>query len=153
MEVLSQNDSLQRKRNAVFVEAGGLGGFGSLNYERLFIFPLFKLGTRLGISTQGLKDFRNTINPSIILPISVSGLFGNIHHAEIGIGQTFSNHVYAHHDDGQPYRKTALHTSFTLGYRYQKVSGGFLLKAAYTPLIENNSAFRHWAGLSVGYAY
>ena len=37
--------------------------------------------------------------------------------------------------------------------RYQKNKEGVIFRASYTPIIEFNKYFRHWGGLTIGYAF
>ncbi len=153
-DVNSQLDTVSVSKNAVYIEARGLGGYGSLNYER--IVPLKKsisLGIRLGLSTYKIKDFMGKINPDIIVPISLNGLYGKKHKIEFGIGQTISSLVKIDYSSWTPHREVKFSTTFSIGYRYQKNTGGLIYRWSYTPIIEFNKYFRHWGGMSIGYAF
>lgn len=148
----SQNDSIVIAKNAVYIEGVGIGGLGSINYERIFYTTAkFQLHGRIGISTINLNDFTDKFNPDLIFPIAVNLTYGNQHNVEIGIGQTYSNIVQA--ENGGVERNNSLSANFNIGYRYQKSNGGILFRCGYTPFIENYQRFQHWAGGSIGYAF
>ena len=132
----AQPDSSHFSTNEIFFEAAGIGGYGSINYER--IQPLknnFTIGLRIGISSYHIRDFTNNFNPDIHFPIHVNTNYGNIHKIEWGLGTTYSSTVYANLIDFTPNRNHNFHTNLYLGYRYQKRNGGifFLLISACKP--------------------
>ncbi|MDQ3191054.1 MAG: hypothetical protein M3Q58_05620 [Bacteroidota bacterium] len=151
----SQNDTLVRAaNNSLYIEAGGIAGYGSVNYEKFLLKKNnFKLVSRIGISTYHLRDYTTRFNPDIIIPLAVNFLFGKNHNVEFGVGQTFTKIVYSPSFDINPKRKTNLSSNITIGYRYHKTEGGFVFRCGYTPIIENNKYFRHWAGISFGFAF
>lgn len=141
-------------QNIVYLEAGGIGGYGSLNYERIIpIKAKLKIGLRIGVSTYNLTDYTADFNPDLILPIAVNLLYGNNHKMIVGLGQTISNIIQANPENWEPERKTNFHANFTIGYRYQKAQGGIMISCSYTPIIEFYNVYRHWAGLMIGYAF
>ncbi len=151
---IAQSDSLSTKKNSIYLEILGIGGYGSLNYERgLFEVNKIKIGARLGLSTYHLTDFTTSFNPDIIIPIAIHAQYGNKHNAEVGLGQVISNIVETNEVTFNPERTTNIHANFTIGYRYQKPKGGFVFRINYSPVIEFYKDYRHWAGLSVGYAF
>lgn len=150
----SQNDPMKIKQNMIYLEAGGMGGYGSINYERfVFIRQHLAFSVRAGFSTVHWRDFTNTINPDLLFPIAINACLGNDHKLEMGIGQTFTSIIQASPNDFKPIRTAERHTNFQVGYRYQKQSGGVFFRLAYTPFMEQNIRFRNWAGISVGYAF
>ena len=153
-EVVSQNGTAHIARNLIYLEAGGVGGYGSVNYERvLYNKERLMFAMRLGISSYHIKDYLNKLNPDILMPLFISGFFGGNHKIEMALGQTISNIVHADLVNFQPKRITNFSTAFSIGYRYQKNTGGIILRCAYTPIIEFNRNFRHWAGISTGYSF
>ena len=149
----SQTDSASKNiRSIVYVEAGGAGGYASMNYENCF-YEKTKLhfSWRAGLFLFHIKDFTGELNPDLTLPLSVNAFYGNRHHMELGIGQTISSTRQQNRSDTGPARSTQFNTNFTLGYRYQAKRKRLFFRAAYTPLLENNRHYRHWAGISVGY--
>ncbi|WP_133122133.1 hypothetical protein [Brumimicrobium salinarum] len=116
-----ETDSTNVNKNFLHLQAGGVGGYGSLNYERLF--PLkndFSIGGRIGLSTLRINDYTTQFNPDLLIPMSLKLLFGKEHKVLIGAGQLFSNTVNASQLTGQPKRETHFHTHLLIGYRYQK---------------------------------
>jgi hypothetical protein len=85
--------------------------------------------------------------------LTINGFYGQNHKIELGVGETFSNIVHVGITDFKPKRITNFHTILSIGYRYQKKSNGIVFRCAYTPIIEFNSYFRHWAGISFGYSF
>ena len=153
-EAKSQIDTNQTAQNVLYIEGIGIGGYGSLNYERTILLKSnLRMGLRIGLSTYNITDYTRKFNPDIIIPIAINGLYGNKHKIEFGFGQTISNIVKANFSDLKPGRVTNLHANFTIGYRYQKDTGGVIFRISYTPLIEFYESFRHWGGISIGYAF
>ena len=153
-EAKSQLDSTHISQNILYIEAGGIGGYGSLNYERIIpVEKILKIGVRIGLSTYNLTDYTTKFNPDIIIPIAITGLYGNNHKIVFGFGQTISNIVKANHSNWKIERKSNIHSNFTIGYRYQKERGGIMVSCNYTPIIEFYKSYRHWAGISIGYAF
>jgi hypothetical protein len=141
-------------RHHIFLELGGVGGYGSFNYERIALLKNHSwVALRVGVSTYRIKDFTLSFNPDIIIPFTVNGCLGKQHKVEIGVGNTYSNIVHADQKDGSPQRVIRMSTIFSMGYRYQKSSKGPVFRCVYTPIIENHSRVRHWAGMSIGYAF
>ncbi len=153
-ELKSQTAIQEKARNAVYLEVGGIGSYGSLNYERLVLVKSnLSLGLRIGFSSYRLKDFTNEFNPDLIIPLAISGLYGKQHKLEVGLGQAMTSIVRANPSNFEAERELDLHANFIIGYRYQKEKGGLLIRMAYTPIIEFYKNYRHWAGLSIGYAF
>lgn len=153
-DVCSQADSVITALNQIYLELAGTGGYGSVNYERVILKRNnFGLTGRLGLSTYHFKDFEDKVNPDLIIPFSIHGYYGRKSKIEIGFGQTIANIVHAEFPEFSIKRKTDFHTHFCIGYRYQRINGGFTFRCVYTPIIEFNRYFRHWAGCSVGYSF
>jgi hypothetical protein len=140
--------------NAVYIEALGMGGYGSINYERL-LYQKKKLhiGVRLGVGTYRLRDFETNLNPDVTIPFSINAYYGKTHHVELGVGQTFTSIVGASSVDVKVERQNTLSSNFTIGYRYQKSSRGMIFRINYSPIISSTQSFKHWYGLSIGYAF
>jgi hypothetical protein len=147
----SQLDTLRSYNNRIYVEALGVGGYGSLNYERVLISKnKLKLALRFGTGTYHVMDYRVKFNPDIILPLSVTGLYGNHHLVEIGVGQTVASLVSAN-EFRKAERKNSLHATFNVGYRYEKSK--IMCRICYSPIIEYYNYFHHWGGISIGYRF
>lgn len=153
------DDAGQKARNALYLDLMGTGGWYGLNYERI-VYNKEKLciGVSSGVSVTNLKDFYRQFNPDFSLPISLNTFYGKNHHVELGIGSTFASVVRAN-EDYVARRYLNINLTMTLGYRYQKPEGGFLFRAAYTPIlsvyrqIAENGEFKNWFSLSFGYSF
>lgn len=80
-------------------------------------------------------------------------MYGINHKLEFGAGQTITSFVRASSSNFQPKRDIHNHTHFMVGYRYQKNKGGLIFRIAYIPILEFNTNYQHWGGLTVGYAF
>ncbi|MFT5778181.1 MAG: hypothetical protein ACI837_001137 [Crocinitomicaceae bacterium] len=155
-EVHSQSDN-DYASNTVFAEVGGAGGLWSLNYDRSIwqISESFKLHGRVGVGM--MSEFNGSGFPDVFIPLSTHVIWGKIaHRIEAGGGVTFMNWTYRDHLSTSGFdRKSQFLGHLTVGYRYQKMDGGIMFRATYTPFIDNNSnvPFEHWAGISVGYTF
>jgi hypothetical protein len=136
------------------MNAAGPGGYWSLNYEYTIALPQqFYLSANIGFSTLHLKDFTQTFNPDLIFPVGVHLTYGKKHRAELGIGEVFSSIVRFDATTIRAKRFLDFHSYLLVGYRYQKPTGGLLLRAFYSPLLEFNQRYRHWGGISIGYSF
>lgn len=146
-------------KNSVYLDIMGTGGWYSLNYERiLFTKDKLDLGISSGASVTHFKDFDRRFNPDFSIPLSLNAFYGKNHHLEVGVGSTFASVVRAD-EDYLAQRYLNINLTMTLGYRYQKPGGGFLFRAAYTPIIpvyrqiSENGEFKNWFSLSFGYSF
>ena len=150
----SQIDTNQISQNILYIEALGIGGYGSLNYERIILIKKKRtIGVRIGISTYKITDYTTKFNPDVMIPIAINKFYGNKHKIEFGFGQTISSIVQANNSNWKPERVTNLNANFTIGYRYQKDKGGVIFRVSYTPIIEFYRYYRHWGGISIGYTF
>jgi hypothetical protein len=140
-----------KARNSLYLELLGSGGVYSINYERLF-----------SVRTDRAYGFR--IGPGFNLngPTSLVGeLFtiigaGN-HHGDFGLG---FRGLYGRDSEG-PYftsRRAYLSAVPRVSYRYQKPTGGLMLRVGFTPFIKiseasDTRAFLPWFGVSTGYSF
>ncbi|MGL5788125.1 MAG: hypothetical protein ACRCX4_15115 [Bacteroidales bacterium] len=155
----AENQNDKNAKNAVYLDIMGIGGWYSLNYERiLYSMNRLNLGVSAGVSANHLKDFTGTFNPDWSFPVSVNAFYGRTHHVEFGLGSTFASVVRAN-SDYDPERGLNINLGLTLGYRYQKPGGGFMFRAAYTPIIpvyrkySEEGGFKNWLSVSVGYSF
>jgi len=150
---ISQNEKDSVSRIFFYFEALGMGGYASLNYENLFYRKeKFSTTFRIGLSTYHIKDYTNRFNPDIIVPFSISALYGNTHKIECGFGQTLSSIIVAAKPNFQKQRTTTLNTVFCFGYRYCRSPQGIVLRITYYPIIQKNT-IKHHAGISIGYTF
>ncbi|OFZ63405.1 MAG: hypothetical protein A3D92_08940 [Bacteroidetes bacterium RIFCSPHIGHO2_02_FULL_44_7] len=137
----------------IYVEAGGYGGLGSINYERIsYRKQLFQLGPRIGVGFNRFMDYRNKFNPDVSIPFGVNFCYGTKWKAEIGLGTTFSSVVHVG-PDLEPERISQVHGNASIGFRYQKTEGGLLIRAGYSPIFEKFSYLRHWPYLAIGIVF
>jgi len=142
-------------KHTIVLDIGGIGGYGSLNYERTFFSKNdFFISYKAGFSFYRLKDFEREINPDLLFPISLQyhRKFKN-HQAVLGVGQTISSIVKASADFASKIRRNRLSLSGIIGYRYQKDNRPFSIQISYTPIFERYKTFQHWGGISFGYSF
>ncbi len=122
-------------RSTVFIELGGTGVLGSVNYEHL-------VTDWLGLRAGFVSDLRTVT----IVPMTANFLIGSSieHKLELGIG--VSTVITP---DAMP---VPLWTG-GIGYRYHPALSGFLFRAAFTPLYGSaiQGGILPWGGISVGY--
>lgn len=148
---VSQNDSVAK--NAIYLDLGGVGVFGSLNYSRQFLsINKFDFDAHIGISSTKIIDFRTKFNPQIILPFGLHGAFGKTHYLELGVGCAYVNSVLID-NKFNPKREYTFNGNSSIGYKFKKKQGGFLFRIYYSPIFEQFKKIRHWGGLSLGYAF
>lgn len=140
-------------KNSILLDIGGIGGYGSLNYEYSFFEKKnIILSSRIGFSFFRFKDFERKFNPDLLFPLSIQLRKKWKNHAVlVGVGQTISSIVKTSNDFSRKIRKNRLNGNLSLGYRFQKKSKPFFFQITYTPLFERYERFRHWGGLGVGY--
>ena len=150
----AQNETDSFERNSIYFEFGGPGGSHSLNYERsVGIIPLLDFTARAGISWDNLIDFSGKFNPNFALPLMAGIMYGKNHKIEAGIGETYSNTMETNINTGEPDRQSNFSTTFNIGYRYHFVKKNIIVRAGYTPYIEFNERYKHWAGVSIGFLF
>ncbi len=148
------------KKNSVFIEGGGNGFLGSVNYDRITgpIFEKLKISFRIGIG-QNIVPFSYSPTLPIAPLVELNLLFGKEkHYFETGFGVNFSSstddNYYGFHSTS-PKRVTTLfpYETFRLGYRYQKPNGGLFFRAAFTPNFGSQLSGFFWIGVSLGYSF
>lgn len=133
------------KAGSVFLEVGGSGGLGSLNYTRPWKqCDLADIYWRAGISFAPIDKNNGT---GIVFPLMLEAHAGkNAHQMIAGIGQgltiTTKGNFFAL-------------TTASLGYQYRSEKSPWFFRAAYTPLISYLVDFQwqHWGGISIGYTF
>ena len=152
--IYGQNSKEKTVRKTIFIEAGGFGGYGSVNFEYLIkTINKIKYATRIGLSTYHIYDYTNTFNPDLQIPLALNIYYGLNHNIDFSIGQSYASIIQAQETDFSSKRKNTFSTILSLGYRYQKAEGGFMFKISYAPIIEENKRFRNWFLLDLGYAF
>jgi hypothetical protein len=133
-------------------EAGGPAGLASLNYEfSSYIKPRFQLGINTGLGSFKLIDFRNRLNPDLIVPISLQSFYGRGKHSLVtAVGIVGSYMVYAHEMGVR--REWQMGYFARLGYRFRKSEKArFSYQIGYIPIINVDGNLKHWSGLLVMY--
>lgn len=155
MEAETSKNNSDFFRHAVYAEAGGAGGYFSLNYERL-LKPLktnLLLLARGGIGTLNRRDYNGKLNPDLLIPLGIHLIYGKKHRIETGVGETITRIVRHSEALQRPKASAGFNTWLYLGYTYRANKPGFMIRIAYTPILELNRYFRHWGGLSLGYTF
>lgn len=153
-----QNNTIHpfQNKNSIQLELGGPAVFYSLNYERILLNSgRLKTAAQVGISyyppKMGMRD--------IWIPIGINEIisFGN-HHLEAGIGYMPIREALREPDlQVRDWFWSHIMTG-RIGYRYQKPGGHFILRAAFTPVLEidilgHGDKFHPLGGVSVGYSF
>ncbi|HET6992675.1 MAG TPA: hypothetical protein VFJ43_15180 [Bacteroidia bacterium] len=139
-------DSLPR---TVFIEAGGSGGFASVNLDKGFIsFRNGFLSGRIGAGyLQGEKYFGSAAGV-FVLPTMVHCMIGkNRNWLETGFGLSFGLST-----KGEIFSRITP----TIGYRFQKTGeSGIFFRLTYAPIISDvlKGEIIEWAGISLGYSF
>lgn len=156
------------QNNNVFVEVGGNGGIGSINYEHLF-FEDRSLGVRVGV---GISDFPveeseptqsyfdiGFVETKLTIPVSFQYRynFENKSFLETGVGYTWQEPSSLRFESGD----RAAHLLFlTAGYGlYFGFERNWFFKFNFSPIIHHNDGeknglrFDPWAGISVGISF
>jgi hypothetical protein len=133
------------KKNDIYLEAGGNGFFGSVNYER----QLTKspgLGVRVGLGFYTEKAFYFTI------PVGINYLFklpGNKSFIDAGLGGTWTKVDGRFFGDASNALEENIF-SFVPGIGYRRHTAKDLMwRISFTPII-NQYAFLPWIGASFG---
>ncbi len=165
MRLLSPpEDTLIRSRNAIYLEAGGNGGYGSINYDRILRQNRrFKLSGHIGAGFTYKESFDKA---TPLIPVEVDVLIGEYKNfMELGLGYT-AGWAYQRYQSAEATNGTraqyALRKEFVtygfarLGYRYQPSQSGWLFRLGFTPIFLKTGQSVHgfglslWGGLSLG---
>lgn len=156
-----KKDTLQYKPKSIYLEAFGPGSFYSLNFDTRFKKFQNGLGMRVGFGYI-FVDNENAIS----VPFVLNYLFGkNKHFFELGAGATYyynfnknySQYLLYPNFPEQPSNGFSQYGSgvigtFTTGYRYQPVKGGFTFRAGNSIIIKHEF-LPFWPYVSFGYAF
>ena len=147
--------SKRKCKHSLYIEMGGTGGLGSINYENnILLKKKIALGFRGGFSTVHLRDYTRTFNPDLIFPLAIQFFYGSKHKFVLGTGQTISYIPVADLTKPSIHTRTVdFSTTFTAGYRFEHQKSGIFFGCGYTPIIEKNKHYNHWGGVSVGYTF
>lgn len=144
-----------KRKNSIQVDLGGHGLFYSLNYERILLNgERFKTAIQAGISYYppgtGIRD--------VWMPLGVNELvsFGN-HHLEAGLGYMPIREAIRTEGQADEWFWSHMMTG-RVGYRFQKPEGRWIVRAAFTPVLEidqlgHGDEFHPLGGISVGFCF
>lgn len=135
----------QTSAKSIYAELGG-PSIAGLNFDMRLANKEDGLGVRAGIG-----GFKIDGEGALFFPLGLNYLFGKDqkNYFEIGAGTTFVS-VTGNAIDGN------LSTTFghlSLGYRYQPAQGGFLFRAAVTPVFGKGFFVPYYLGISFGYKF
>lgn len=165
-QVYSQEAPSQDYKGTLFyLEAGGAGGYYSVNAERVFAsVGKFKLSGRVGFGNANfdLDNYNNDPRKYYTIPVGVQAFRGSgYRHIEFGLGLS-----YIEGEDAlvtyETIENETLYLVPSIGYRYQKPSGGFFVRVLYTPHIRIkefsgftgfDEKFDQWLGISIGHCF
>lgn len=139
-------------RQSIFVEALGSAGLYSVNYDRRLRSGNDGVGLRLGLGAGTLySDNRDNIKRYITFPFMVNYIAGTGRSGiEGGIGITPGWAPSKPVDDP----RTSVWANLNLGYRFQPIKKGLMLRAIWSPMLNfNGGSDPSWAGVSVGYSF
>ena len=149
-EVSAQSNSTEdivTAPNAIFGEFLGQGIVLSANYDRmLFDTTPHNVAIRVGIGYWVEISFSSSSDESgITIPLNASYLFGGNHKFELGLGLTLAPGIT--YNELSDWIITAL-----IGYRYQPIDGGFLIRAGLVPIFEDDGIIGFF-GLGLGFSF
>jgi hypothetical protein len=130
------------RRNSLYFELAGSGGFASFNYEWNFKTKnRYRWMLRTGISGT-FVDKNN--GAAIIFPVMVHGVYGKIHGLDVGVGQSLSLTTKG---------SFFVRAPISLGYRFEPRGKRIFYRVSYTPIVSYLPDFQweHWAGASIGF--
>ena len=116
------------KKNTLFIEGGGKGRYYSINYDRLF-----KQGKKLIFSWRaGFSILPHDLS----FPFAISAFTKGLqHHLELSLGITPYLKDYKTFLHKKDLSDKQFYITPGIGYRYQKINGGFFFTAGVDPLI------------------
>lgn len=152
--------SLHAQYKGMFLELGGSGGLGSINYEHTLWDPAshqpvrdncggyppirHTFTWRAGISATPIDKNNGVV---LIFPVMANMIYGlGTHKVEAGTGVALSITT-----KGSWYIKSPV----MIGYRFEPPTSKLFFRVNYTPifgwLVDVN--WQHWAGISLGYRF
>lgn len=142
--VLSLSNTYGQKDRYLSIEAGGVGGFGSFNFEKSF-YQKEKLNLifRTGFS---VSPFGSSSGVVLIFPVMIHAVIGQTNHKlDLGIGQAPSATL--------PVSGVFARMPLNIGYKYEPQDKNHYWRVSYTPLVSYLVQFQweHWAGITYGY--
>lgn len=137
---LAVNSQTKSTNFALTIDVAGNSGFYSLNGEYLICnIDNYKLNARVGVGYSPLDR-----GEFVGVPMGFSLMTGTKqHHLEFGLGASYIKGLektyFPDFEYGYqmfPKRSEAIYFVPSIGYRYDKLTGGLILKVYYSPLIK-----------------
>jgi hypothetical protein len=145
------SSALAQSRNAAYGELLGNGLLFSANYERRFTDVV---AGRIGFAYVTTEDDDGDEDQAVAVPLMVNYINRPLsnHHFEAGLGTVVvAGNGSGWASDLDENFSGAVGTA-TIGYRYQKPSGGFVFRAGLTPMFDSGT-IAPWFGISFGGAW
>lgn len=172
VDSFDQPDSSLAK-NTIYIEGLGNGGLGSVNYDRLLLVKNnFKLASRVGFFFLPKKDpnFIDKQSNFWSMLFELNSFWGRKANFETGIGISFikgaRSGIYTAYNGEDIYysSSTVFIIPRLLGFRFQKLTGGFFFRTGIIALIQileidkatrNNPVYQPRSGpyFSIGIGY
>jgi hypothetical protein len=127
--------------NSIFLEVGGNGIFGTLNYERM-------INSKMGLRVGGIfLPFSDTEHP-LFGTLMINWILGKDNlRMEIGQG------IFIYGGGWEEFSHSgSIFFTATIGIRYQPKIKGIILRLGFTPLFGPDRVYP-WAGASIGYSF
>lgn len=130
----------------IYFELGG-PGLASINYDMRFNKRNDGLGFRAGVGGFSIDE-----ETALFFPIGLNYLIGKDNRNYLELGASFT---YVNFKDGAGSGDnfTSSFGCLSLGYRLQPANGGFLFRAAITPVFGSGYFIPFYGGISFGYAF
>jgi hypothetical protein len=131
------------QRHNLYLELGGPGGLGSINYEWRFLKRgKFRMMLRPGFGASPLAG--DSGGAAFLFPVMIHSTIGKVHNLDLGVGQTFA--LTTNQD-------FYLYTPISVGYRLEPTKSRLFYRIAYTPIMSTYSGFEvtHWGGITIGF--
>ena len=130
-----KNDTVQLKKNTVFVEVlGNSANLYSINYDRIIVaLDKSYLNFSAGVNYLSLSKTDNNYSTNFPVLINLTTDKEKNSHFEVGVGLGLNYFVY--HENNLIDREVSrLLFLSRIGYKYQQPQGGIMIKAALTPV-------------------
>lgn len=134
-----------QSNHSVYAELLGNGLIFSFNYDTRFANKPDGLGGRIGLGFVGKGD-----DGAVLVPFQLNWLLGkNGRYFEMGIGATYLGGTADFFDEDIDHFVGTM----TFGYRRQPLDGGFMWKAAITPVLADGFFWPYYVGFGLGYSF
>ncbi len=162
---IKSEDSLLKsiKRNTIYLELAGQGGFYSVGYDRIMHASPKKINSlSLGISYLPY-NYNDHKTMAYSAALSLNTVYSR--RLELGIGVTNMNIIEdtytSYHKDNHSSteRSTLFFLTPKIGFRYQRPTGGLFFRASLMAMVNVFKGYYFynrlypWAGISVGHSF